>query len=71
MSIILPVDFGNSDADGAVRLGTKQTLEAIDGNSIELSRGMRVTITDDEVTAEGTTELRDGFWVVLITRWLP
>jgi hypothetical protein len=70
MSIILPVDFGNCDSDGAVRLITRATLVAIKDNSLELSSGLELTLTDGELMAQGLAEVRDGIWVVVITRCL-
>jgi hypothetical protein len=66
----LPVDFGNGDPDGAVRLITRETLTAIKAHSLELHKGMKLTLTDGELKAEGFSELRDDIWVVVVTRWL-
>lgn len=67
---MLPIDFGNCDADGAVRLVTRATVDALKEQSVELKEGMTLTLTDGELTAEGVTKMRDGLWVVIINRWL-
>lgn len=68
--LCIPVDFGNRDEDGAVRLVTKGTLAYLDRVGVQLTEGLLVTMTDDEVIAEGRCTLRDGVWVATINRWL-
>ena len=64
----IPVDFGNADEDGAVRLVTVGTVEHLRFHSIELSDGMKITVSDGELTAGGTCTKRDNMWVVLVER---
>jgi hypothetical protein len=66
----IPVDFNNADEDHAVRLVTRGTLDFLRTNSIELSEGMDVTITDDELLAHAVVTMRHGTWVAVIDRWL-
>lgn len=65
----VPVDFGNCDQDGAVRLVTRGTVEHFKRHGIMLSEGLRITMADDELTAEGTCTLRDEVWVARIDKW--
>ena len=65
----IPVDFGNRDEDGAVRLVTHGTVEHLKARGIELSAGLRITMTDGEITAEGTCAERQGMWVAVVDRW--
>ena len=64
----IPVDFGNADEDGAVRLVTEGTVEHLRFHNIELSEGMKITVSDGELTADGTCTKRDNMWVVLVER---
>lgn len=66
----IPVDFGNADEDGAVRLVTRGTMEYCKDHNIVLSEGLRVTMSDGEVTAEGTVARRAGIWVARVEKWL-
>lgn len=66
----IPVDFNNADADGAVRLETKGTLDFLRSRSIELAEGMTVIIADDELIARALVTMRDGIWVARIEGWL-
>lgn len=66
----VPVDFGNRDTDGAVRLNTRGTVEHLQQKGIELTEGLGIKMTDDELVAEGTCTLRDGMWVATIDRWV-
>jgi hypothetical protein len=63
------VDFGNCDADGAVRLVTRGTLEALVKASLELSDGMEIVLSDGELSALGTVSMRDGMWSAIVTQW--
>jgi hypothetical protein len=66
----VPVDFGNRDDDGAVRLNTRGTVEHLRRNRIELVKGTRITMSDDELIAEGTCTLRGGIWVATVDKWI-
>lgn len=66
----VPVDFGNRDDDGAVRLNTRGTVEYLQRSGVELADGLSITMTDDELIAEGTCTLRDGIWVASIDKWI-
>lgn len=66
----VPVDFGNSDEDGAVRLITRGTIDHLRSRGIVLSEGMPILISDGELTAEGTCMQRDGMWVAVVSRWI-
>jgi hypothetical protein len=70
MPISLPVDFGNCDADDAVRLTTKGAVETLKEKGIQLKDGMELTISDGESTAVGVVCMRDGMWVARIVRWV-
>jgi uncharacterized protein YwbE len=65
----LPVDFGNCDVDGSVRLITRGTVDAIEKASIRLQDGLEVVLTDGEITAAGLVYFRDGMWVAEIREW--
>lgn len=54
----IPVDFGNCDADGAVRLVTR------------VKEGLAVLLTDGELNATARVTMRDGMWVAVIVAWL-
>lgn len=69
MSITLPVDFGNCDADGAVRLTTRGTLDTLAKASLQLREGMEVCLSDGELFAEGVVSFRDGMGVAAVIRW--
>lgn len=64
------VDFNASDDDGAVRLGGGSERQAIDGTIVPMCEGQEAYITDDEMAAIGQITLRDGIWVVVVSRWL-
>jgi hypothetical protein len=66
----VPVDFGNCDEDGAVRLVTRGTVEYLQSHGIVLSEGLPLVLSDGELTAEGTCTLRQGMWVAIVTRWV-
>jgi hypothetical protein len=66
----VPVDFGNRDEDGAVRLVTRGTVEHLRTHGIVLSEGLQILMSDDELAAEGICALREGIWVAVITRWM-
>jgi len=68
-TVLIPVDFGNADEDSAVRLTIGGAVEYLRTNGIELTNGMRVLMTDGELTAEGVVELRGGMWIARITRF--
>lgn len=65
----VPVDFNSSDEDGAVRLGTRGTVEHLRSRHIDLAEGMPIIVSDGEIVAEGTCTFREGMWVALIDRW--
>lgn len=67
---IIPVDFGNCDADGAVRLITAGAVEAIAAADLRLHEGVELRLTDGELNAIGTASFRDGMWVAIIVTWL-
>jgi hypothetical protein len=71
MNIPVPVDFGNRDVDGAVRLITQGTLRHLESHGITLSEGMPIVMSDGELTAEGTCTQREGMWIAVIDRWVP
>ena len=66
----VPVDFGNRDDDGAVRLNTRGTVEHLQRSGTKLADGLSITMTDDELVAEGTCTLRDGVWVARFDKWI-
>lgn len=65
----VPVDFGNRDEDGAVRLATRGTVEYLESQGIALSEGSPIMMSDGELTAEGTCTQRKGMWVAIVSRW--
>lgn len=67
---ILPVDFGNCDPDGSVRLVTKGVTNFINEHSLQLRDGLNVIISDDELYAIGEVSWRDGIWVVMVKKWI-
>jgi hypothetical protein len=66
----LPVDFGNRDPDGAVRLTTRGTEAYLAENAVSLHEGLEIDMTDDELLAEGHVTMRDGMWVAVLDRWI-
>jgi hypothetical protein len=69
-SLFIPVDFGNCDPDGAVRLITRGTVKAIEDAGVTLQEGVEVFLTDGELRASGKVTMRDGMWVALVSNWL-
>jgi hypothetical protein len=65
----IPVDFGNAEEDGAVRLNTRGTLQHLQSASLALSEGLQIAMSDGELVAEGTCVWRDGIWVAVVTGW--
>ena len=66
----IPVDFNNREEDGAVRLNTRGTEQFLAENGLKLSEGAKISMTDGELLAEGTTHERDGIWIAEIERWI-
>jgi hypothetical protein len=66
----VPVDFGNCDEDGAVRLTTRGTTEFLTSHGITVSDGLVIRMTDGELSAEGRCALRGSVWVARIERWV-
>jgi len=66
----LPVDFGNADEDGAVRVMTRGTLDYCKAHGIVFSEGMKIRMSDGEITAEGVVSQREGFGVAIVQKWL-
>jgi hypothetical protein len=67
----IPVDFSNADEDGAVRLVTQGALEYCKDHGIVLSEGLKISMSDGEIAAEGILSQRGGFWVAVVHKWLP
>ncbi len=67
---VIPVDFGNADKDGAVRLITRDATNYCREHEIVLLDGLFVHISDGELLAEGILTKRDGFWIVKVDKWL-
>jgi hypothetical protein len=68
---VVPVDSGNRDVDGAVRLITRGTSEYLKSHGITLVEGLPIVMSDGEVTAAGVCTLREGIWVAIVNRWMP
>jgi hypothetical protein len=68
-TFVIPVDFGNRDDDGAVRLVTRGTTDYLRSHGIVLSEDLKVRMSDGEITAEGTCKLREGMWVAIVGWW--
>jgi hypothetical protein len=68
--LVIPVDFGNCDPDGAVRLVTRGTVEAIKDAGVTMQEGVETILTDGELRAVGKVTMRDGMWVALVSSWL-
>jgi len=66
----VPVDFGNRDEDGAVRLVSRGTTEHLRTHGVELVEGLRITMSDGELTAEGLCSRRQGMSIAVIERWV-
>ena len=66
----VPVNFGNRDADGAVRLITRGTIDYLKSHEVVLSEGLPILMSDGELAAEGTCTQRQGMWVAILHRWL-
>lgn len=64
-------DFGNADADGAVRLTAAGTLQNLADLGIELREGLALHLSDGELRAVGEVSFRTGIWVAMITKWFP
>lgn len=62
-------DFGNADEDGAVRLTTAGTCEALRREGIRLRDGLEIQLSDGEVIATGVARFRNGIWVAVVQRW--
>jgi len=66
----VPVDFGNADEDGAVRLTTVGTVEHLQSRGTVLAEGLPIVMSDGELTAEGHCTRRNGMWVAIVSRWV-
>ena len=66
----LPVDFGNADEDGAIRLGTRATISFMERESLKFFVGMQVNISDGELLARADVTMRNGMWVAVVREWL-
>jgi hypothetical protein len=64
----IPVDFGNCDDDGAVRLETRGTVNYLKAHGMALSNGQKITMSDGEIIANGTCTRRDDMWVAVIEK---
>jgi hypothetical protein len=66
----VPVDFGNRDEDGAVRLVTRGTIEYLKSHGIILYEGLPILMSDGELVAEGICTQRQNMWVAVISQWV-
>lgn len=69
MKPTLPVDFNNSDVDGAVRLATTGALSAMESMSWAPAEGVEVFITDGELYADAVVGMSNGMWVARVRQW--
>ncbi|PTQ95777.1 hypothetical protein C8P68_105287 [Mucilaginibacter yixingensis] len=68
-SILIFVDFNNSDPGGRVRLNTTGTLNDLKTNNIKLHTGLVLNLTDqDELSTTGIVEYseEETIWVAKI-----
>ena len=68
MSNRIYADFNNADEEGRVRLNTDGTAADLESQSMSLSVGQRLKISDGEIEAEGIVEFSDEekIWVIRI-----
>lgn len=57
-------DFNNRDEDGFIRLNTMGTLDDLREQSIHLENGIRLVVSDGDLTAEVLVRAagREGIW---------
>lgn len=67
---LIPVDFGNCDEDGAVRLVTRGAQEAIKSQGLIFREGLPIKISDDELSGLAHVTFREGMWVAVVDEWL-
>lgn len=65
---IISADFHNADKQGRVRLNTVGSIEDLGRLGIQLVDGLRVTIHDEELEADGEVlySSDEGIWVAKI-----
>jgi hypothetical protein len=61
-------DFNNADPRGRLRLNTIGTIEDLSRMGIELCEGLRLTLHDEELEADGEAQFspEEKLWVALI-----
>ncbi len=61
-------DFHNADAQGRVRLNCVGTIRDLDEKRITLREGLQLTLSDDELEAEGDVHFAadERLWVAVI-----
>ena len=64
----LYADFMNADPQGRVRLNAVGTIEDLGHSGLQLADGLRVTVHDDEVEADGVVlySAEEQVWVARI-----
>lgn len=62
------VDFHNADSRGRIRLNCVGTARDLSENQIELTEGLKLTLSDGELEAEGEVQFAEGekLWVAAI-----
>jgi hypothetical protein len=62
------VDFHNADAQGRVRLNCNGTIRDLADKGITLKNGLRLTLSDDELEADGEVHFTEEEkpWVAVI-----
>jgi hypothetical protein len=65
---VIFADFNNADALGRVRLNTVGTVEDLGRLGLQLADGLRVTLHDDDLQADGvvTYSAEEHIWVAKI-----
>ena len=71
INFTIPVDFGLRDKTGSVLLNGNKTQQFVIDCGFQLVAGAVVRLSDDEMTAYGTLENRDGVWVATDLKWEP
>jgi hypothetical protein len=65
---VISADFNNADANGRVRLNTVGTVEDLGRLGLRLANGLRVTLHDDDLEADGEVvfSAEEHIWVAKI-----
>lgn len=64
-------DYNNIDEEGCIRLNCVQTINDIETQGIKLKPGLKINLTNGELTAEGRVMYSkvENIWTVLVEKY--